>query len=186
MKRYRAILACVGLSMLSGILGGSRAAADWSAEANARIEQIRRQDVRVEVLDSQGKPVQDAQIAVRQVRKAFPFGAAIGRAILNNARFQEFFKDHFNCAVFENETKWYANERAPGQERYADADAMFAWCQANGIPVRGHCVFWEPEKWQPRWLQPLTGDELRQAVERRLDSVVSHIRGKVIRWAVNN
>ena len=105
-----------------------------------------------------GKAGPDAQIAVRQIRKAFPFGAAIGRAFLNNARFQEFFKDHFNYAVFENETKWYANERAQGQERYADADAMFAWCQANGIPVRGHCVFWEPEKWQPRWLQPLTGD----------------------------
>ncbi|HPC93769.1 MAG TPA: endo-1,4-beta-xylanase [Sedimentisphaerales bacterium] len=186
MKRYRSVLACAGLLAFAGAMSGSPAAADWKAQADARIERIRRQDVRVQITDGQGTPVQDAQIAVRQVRKAFPFGAAMGRAILGNTRLQEFFKEHFNYAVFENETKWYANERAQGRENYADADALFAWCQANGIPVRGHCIFWEPEKWQPRWVRPLTGDELRQAVERRIESVVTHFRGKFVSWDVDN
>jgi endo-1,4-beta-xylanase len=185
MKRYRSILACVSVSMIVGTLGTSRAA-DWKAQANARIEQIRQRDVHVQVVNSLGEAVPGARIEVRQVRKAFPFGGAVGRASLGNAKFQEFFKDHFNYAVFENETKWYANERTPGRENYADADAMFAWCQANGIPVRGHCVFWEPEKWQMKWVQPLTGDALRQAVERRLESVVPHFRGKLVSWDVDN
>jgi endo-1,4-beta-xylanase len=186
MKRYRSIPAFVSILIVIGTMGTPRAAADWKADANARIEQIRRREVRVQVVNSQGQAVPDARIEVRQIRRAFPFGAAMGRAILGNAKFQEFFKDHFNYAVFENETKWYANERMPGRENYADADALSAWCQANGIPVRGHCVFWEPEKWQTGWARPLTGEALRQAVERRLESVVTHFRGKFVSWDVDN
>ncbi len=162
------------------------AAADWRSEANARIEQLRQRDVQVRIVNSEGDAVPDVRVQVRQVGKAFPFGAAMGGTILRNSQFQEFFKDHFNWAVFENESKWYSNERRAGQDDYAVADAMFAWCQANGIPVRGHCVFWEPEKWQMRWVRPLSGDELRQAVERRLESAVSHFRGKFVSWDVNN
>ncbi len=185
MKRYRSMSTLLSVLTIVGAMSVPCVAA-WKAEADARIEQIRQRDVQLRVVDDQDEPVVGAGIEVRQVRKAFPFGGAMGRAIVGNAQFQEFFKDHFNYAVFENETKWYANERRPGQPNYATADAMFAWCQANGIPVRGHCVFWEPEKWQMRWVQPLTGDELRQAVERRLESVVTHFRGKFVSWDVNN
>lgn len=186
MTRYRSIPTFVSLSLIVATMNISNAAADWKAQADARIEQIRKQDVRLQVVNAQGEPVPGVRIEARQVRKAFPFGAAISRAILGNPRLQEFFKDHFNWAVFENESKWYANERSPGRADYATADAMFAWCQANGIPVRGHCVFWEPEKWQTKWVQPLTGDALREAVERRLESVVPHFRGKFVHWDVNN
>jgi endo-1,4-beta-xylanase len=186
MKRYRSILASAGVSMMVAVTLVPCAAADWKADANARIERIRQRDVRVRVVNGQNEPVPGVRVEVRQVRRTFPFGAAMGRAILGNPQFQEFFKDHFNYAVFENETKWYANERRPGQPDYAGPDAMLTWCQANGIPVRGHCVFWEPEKWQMRWVQPLTGDELRQTVERRLESVVTHFRGKFVSWDVDN
>jgi len=186
MTRYRSIPTFVSLSLIVATMNVSNAAADWKTQADARIEQIRKQDVRLQVVNARGEPVPGVRIEARQVRKAFPFGAAIGRAILGNPRLQEFFKDHFNWAVFENESKWYANERSPGRADYTTVDAMFAWCQANGIPVRGHCVFWEPEKWQTKWVQPLTGDALREAVERRLESVVPHFRGKFVHWDVNN
>lgn len=186
MNLFQSIPTLLGLMTVIGALGVPSASAGWKAEADARIKQIRQRDVQLRVVDSQDKPVAGARIEVRQTRKAFPFGGAMGRSILGNERFQEFFKAHFNYAVFENETKWYANERRPGQPDYAGPDAMLAWCQANGIPVRGHCIFWEPEKWQMRWVQPLTGDELRQAVERRLESVVTHFRGKFVSWDVDN
>ncbi len=186
MKPYRSIPTLLNLLVIVGTVDVPYAAADWKTEANARIRQIRQRDVQLRVVNSQGEPVPDVRIEVRQVRKAFPFGGAIGRGILGNTQFQEFFKDRFNYAVFENETKWYANERRPGQPDYAGPDAMFAWCQANGIPVRGHCIFWEPEKWQMRWVQPLTGDDLRKAVERRLESVVTHFLGKFVSWDVDN
>jgi len=164
----------------------SEGAANWKNEANARISGLRQRQVRVRVVDIQGKPAVDVSVAIRQVRQAFPFGAAISRAVLRNEQYADFFKAHFNWAVFENESKWYSNERFPGRDDYRDADAMLAWCQANNIPVRGHCIFWEPGKWQPRWLRNLSGDDLRKAVEHRLESAVTHFRGRFVHWDVDN
>jgi GH35 family endo-1,4-beta-xylanase len=158
----------------------------WKDEANARIPRLRQQEVRVRAVDPKGEPAAGVSIDVRQVRQAFPFGSAMGRTLLRNERYAEFFKTHFNWAVFENESKWYANGRSQSREDYRDADAMLTWCEANQIPVRGHCIFWEPKKWQPRWLRDLSGDALRQAVEHRLTSAVTHFRGRFVHWDVNN
>jgi len=158
----------------------------WRAEADARIREIRRRPVQVRVVDDEGKPLAGVAVEVRQTRKAFPFGAAISPTLLRNAQYGEFFKSHFNWAVFGNESKWYSNERARGSEDYAAADAMFQWCNDNGIPVRGHCIFWEPERWQPRWLLSLDAAQLKAAVERRMVSAVNHFRGKFVHWDVDN
>jgi len=96
-------------------------------------------------------------------------------------------REHFDWAVFGNESKWYANEpRARGQVTYETADALLDWCEANGLTVRGHTLFWEPEKWQPRWVQALQGDELRSAVEARLEGAVTHFDGRFVHWDVLN
>lgn len=158
----------------------------WRAEADARIREIRQRPVQIRVVDEQGKPAAGVAIEVRQTRKAFPFGSAMSGALLRNAQYRDFFKSHFNWAVFENESKWYRNGRGPGQEDYATADAMAQWCRENGIPVRGHCIFWEPEKWQPKWVLQLDAEQLKAAVEYRMDSAVKHFRGTFLHWDVNN
>jgi len=158
----------------------------WRAEADARIKEIRQRPVQIRVVDSQGKPQVGAAVEVHQTRKAFPFGAAVGPALMRNAQYRDFFKSNFNWAVFENESKWYYNGRGPGREDYAAADAMVQWCRENSIAIRGHCIFWEPEKWQPRWLRQLDGDPLKAAVEYRMDSAVNHFRGAFVHWDVDN
>jgi GH35 family endo-1,4-beta-xylanase len=164
----------------------SEATADWKDEANARIVRLHQREVQVRVVDEQGDPAAGISVGIRQARQAFPFGAAMSRALLRNEQYAEFFKTHFNWAVFGNESKWYSNERFQGREDYRDADAMLAWCEANSIPVRGHCIFWEPERWQPRWVKNLSGDQLRQAVEHRLTSAVTHFRGRFVHWDMDN
>jgi GH35 family endo-1,4-beta-xylanase len=158
----------------------------WKDEADKRIAQIRQRDVRVRVVDEQGKSVSGLSVHIRQTRQTFPFGAAVGPSLLRDQRYADFFKTHFNWAVFGNESKWYSNERVQNQEDYRVADAMLTWCENNKVPVRGHCIFWEPEKWQPRWLRNLSGDPLRQAVEKRLTNAVTHFRGRFVHWDVNN
>ena len=160
--------------------------ASWRAEADARIREIRQRPAEIRVVDNQGKPLAGVAVEVRQTRKAFPFGAAVSSALVRNAQYREFFKSHFDWAVFENESKWYYNGRGPGREGYAAADAMVQWCRENSIPIRGHCIFWEPQKWQPRWLTQLDGDPLKAAVEYRMDSAVNHFRGAFVHWDVDN
>ncbi|MBN1506361.1 MAG: endo-1,4-beta-xylanase [Sedimentisphaerales bacterium] len=187
MREYRwvSIVAAVALSslFLSPLWAQEPS---WKTEANARIREIRQRPVQVRVVDAQGEPLTNVAVEVRQTRKAFPFGAAVSPTLLRNAQYGEFFKSHFNWAVFNNESKWYGNERVQGKEDYTAADAMFQWCHDNGIPVRGHCIFWEPEKWQPRWLLSLDAAQVKTAVERRMDSAVNHFRGKFVHWDVDN
>lgn len=157
----------------------------WKHDADARISRYRQRDVQLRLVDAAGRPLPNVPLTIQQTSHAFPFGSAISRAFLNNPTWQQQFKAHFNYAVFENETKWYSNEGAPGRITYRDADALLAWCDANHIPVRGHNVFWEVAKWQQPWLAQLTGDDLRAAMERRLD-VVSHFQSRFTAWDVDN
>jgi GH35 family endo-1,4-beta-xylanase len=184
MKRWYGCIAVILVA--AGATFASAANGSWKNEANERIERLRQRDVRVRVVDEQKKPVVGVGGVIRPTPHAFPFGAAVGPTLLRDARYADFFKAHFNWAVFGNESKWYSNERVQNQEDYRVADDMLAWCETNKIPVRGHCVFWEPEKWQPRWLRNLSGDPLRQAVEKRLTSAVTHFRGRFVHWDVNN
>jgi GH35 family endo-1,4-beta-xylanase len=158
----------------------------WEVEANKRIQEIRQRDFQIRTIDSDGNPIRGVKVEAVQTGRSFPFGSAINRAILSNEKYQEFFKKHFNWAVLENASKWYSNERKPGRPDYSAADAMYKWCENNNIPVRGHCVFWEPEKWQLDWVKNLEEDELRSVVKRRLVDAITHFKGKFVHWDVNN
>jgi GH35 family endo-1,4-beta-xylanase len=159
---------------------------NWKIEADERIEGLRKQNAQITVSDENQNPLPDVDIRVRQIKKAFPFGAAMGGSLLREPSMQQYFQEHFNWAVFGNESKWYDNEKAPEQITYDDADALYEWCNSRQIPVRGHCIFWEPEKWQMDWVKGLDTASLKKAVERRIDNVVSHFIGKFRHWDVNN
>ncbi|WP_265445301.1 endo-1,4-beta-xylanase [Acetivibrio straminisolvens] len=160
--------------------------ATWKEEANARIEQIRKRDAKIKIVDSNNKPVSGVSLDVRQVKHDFGFGSAITMNAMHDSRYTEFFKNNYEWAVFENEAKWYSNESSQGNVSYYNADRLYEWCAENDIKVRGHCIFWEPDQWQPSWLNGLTADALKKAIDARLESVVPHFRGKFLHWDVNN
>lgn len=92
---------------------GHEPGAPWRAEAEARIEKIRKADLRVEVTDAQGRPVAGAKVEVRMKRHAFGFGTAIrsdwivGGDTPDHERYREALKKYFNKAVFEDDIKWH-------------------------------------------------------------------------------
>ncbi|GJR07833.1 carbohydrate-binding, CenC-like protein [Tanacetum coccineum] len=45
--------------------------------------------------------------------------------------------------TFENEMKWYTNERIQNQEDYSAVDALLEFTKLNEVQVRGHNVFWD-------------------------------------------
>ncbi|MDQ2085817.1 endo-1,4-beta-xylanase [Herbivorax sp. ANBcel31] len=159
---------------------------NWRDITDQRIEEIRKRDAVIQVVDSNGSPVSGANIEVEQTRNHFPFGSAIARHAMHDERYKEFFLENYEWAVFENESKWYHNEPSEGNVTYADADYMYEWCEENDILVRGHCVFWEVEEYVPQWVTQLSDSELMEAIDRRLESVVPRYAGKFVDWDVNN
>lgn len=162
-------------------------ASDWKTEANERIEQIRKSDFTITALSPYGDhpPLSDVTVDIDQTKHAFPFGSAINTNI-SRPQYAQFFKDHFNWAVCENEAKWYSNEPSQGYVTYTNADNIYNFCKANNITMRGHCIFWEAEGMIQSWVKALDNTNLQIALQNRLNSAVNHFKGKYVHWDVNN
>ena len=167
----------------------STAFADWKADANASIEQIRKRDWTLQVQNANGQPVVGATVEVRQRRHEFAFGSAMNLTLRAEPHYAEFFAQNFEWAVFENQTKWPDNEPVQGRVTYEKSDNFVAFCRKRGIMMRGHCVFMEStggSYQQPVWLDALDTNQLRSAVDARLDSVVPRYAGVFQNWDVVN
>lgn len=158
---------------------------DWKTQANARIEQIRKRDVRLQIVDSTGKVVSGTGIQVRQTRNRFAFGSAINHNI-SNPQYAAFFRTNFQWAVMENESKWYSNEPSQGNVTYTTANAITNYCFTNGITMRGHTLFWAVDRFVQPWVTNLSNLALTNAISNRLNSAVNHFKGTFVHWDVNN
>ena len=158
---------------------------DWKSAANARIEQMRKRDVRLQIVDASGKPVPATSVQVNQTRHTFGFGSAINFHITNST-YAAFFRTNFEWAVIEDETKWYINEPTRSNVTYTVADGIAEYCRTNGITMRGHCIFWAPDGWVQPWLKDLPIDEARAHLSNRVEGVVGRYKGTFKHWDVNN
>ncbi len=162
---------------------------NWRDVVRTRTEQNRKRQASILVLSSAGNPVPGAGVHLRQIGHHFAFGSAINPNVLSPDRvnrYAKFFRDHFEWAVLENESKWYRNEPVQGLVNYQDADRIYDWCHANGITMRGHCLYWSVDQFVQDWLKALNTTQLRAAVESRMNSAVPHFKGKFVHWDINN
>jgi GH35 family endo-1,4-beta-xylanase len=158
---------------------------DWKAQANARIEQIRKRDVHLLIVDPNGDPVPGVSVNVRQTRSRFAFGSAINGNI-SNPNYAAFFKTNFEWAVMENESKWYANEPSRSNVTYTAANNITNFCRINGIILRGHTIFWAVDRFVQQWVTNLSNADLLVHLTNRLNSAVNHFKGTFVHWDVNN
>jgi GH35 family endo-1,4-beta-xylanase len=158
---------------------------DWKSQANARIEQIRKRDVQLRIVDSTGNPVPGTSIAIQQTRHRFAFGSAINGNI-SNPNYAAFFRTNFEWAVMENESKWYANEPSRNNVTYTAADSITNFCSTHNITMRGHCLFWAVDNTVQQWVKNLSDADLRVHLTNRLESAVNHFKNTFVHWDVNN
>ncbi|PSJ38479.1 endo-1,4-beta-xylanase [Allosphingosinicella deserti] len=58
------------------------------------------------------------------------------------------------CAVLvpENELKWAWTRPSAREYDFRQFDAIVDYATSKGFALRGHTLFWAPEKWFPKWL----------------------------------
>ena len=134
-----------------------------------------------------------ATVRVIQQAHEFWFGTAISSGIFRDdrdpevrAKYLSVLKENFNSAVHENALKWYAVGKNPDRTSYATADRILEWCDANGIPMRGHCIFWAKERYTPNWVKELDDEALRETVRRHAREVTARYRGRIGEYDVIN
>jgi endo-1,4-beta-xylanase len=139
------------------------------------------------------KTAPGAQVSVEQIRHEFWFGATLpgsiftGRASAEDiAKFKDIFTTYFNAGVIESAFKWHDMERERGHVNYAIVDSMLAWADQQGIPLRGHCIFWGVPQFVQNWVKELPDAELRLAIEQRARSIGARYRGRFAEYDLNN
>lgn len=179
---------------------GIEANASWRAEADKRIDQYRKADLTINVLDQNGKPVNGAKVHIQQQRHAFPFGTALNVRYLNSGdaqvpAYSKALLERFNAVVFENGLKWW---NTTGHTDDANVAKGIAFVKENNLFMRGHVLVWPSARHVPADVRKMIeqikqspNDEtlkqnLRKAVEHRITWMTKEMAGKVNDWDVVN
>ena len=96
---------------------GRSLSASWRAEADARIEETRKRDLSVRILDNRGLPASGVPVRLRMKRHHFGFGSAVavwmmlgggadGNMYRNKLEDLTGEGQRFSIAVLENALKW--------------------------------------------------------------------------------
>jgi len=181
------------LPKVGGRYVGFAADAPWRAAAAARIEQLRKGDFPIRVVDASGKPVADAKVSVRMIRHAFPWATAVNakqiasKGIEADERYRKIVETYFNKGVLANDMKWgrIINQKPGAKQDIADA---LAWFKAREMPVRGTILVWPSWQYTPPFLRLLEKDPaaLRNTVANHITSMTTNYKGEFADWDVIN
>lgn len=202
MKRTLLLFLCAAAtSYAQPTYGGRDPAAAWRAAAAARIEQLRKGDFTVRVVDAAGRPIAGAQVGIAQQRHAFPFGSALqmARLVQDNAAnrlYRQKTAALFNAASTENDLKWgpWIGEWGPGFTK-TQTLAGLTWLRDRGFGLRGHVFVWP--SWStsnpgnlPTSLTALRGtprqNEVPQLVLDHIAEQAAATRELINEWDVQN
>ncbi|XP_035665879.1 endo-1,4-beta-xylanase 1-like [Branchiostoma floridae] len=121
----------------------------WRAEADARIEQIRKRDVILRVNTDSPESI---EVEVAQTKSHFAFGSAVNATALETSgHYRDFFFNNFEWAVIENGLKWQQTDPYPFVF-HSWPDTAIKMLESQGVPIRGHCIFWAKPEHVPKWL----------------------------------
>lgn len=172
---------------------GMLADAAWRAEADARIEQHRKGDLKVVVTDPRGAPIENAGVSVQMQNHLYGFGTFMSELVLKRTRAAQTYTKEvlslFNCATtpfYMGDGNWGWYRSAQNRENY---EKLAGWLQDNKLPTKGHVLIWPAWKWMPPFFKELEEDPagLKAAIELHLDTVVPVGAAKgLVQWDVVN
>jgi endo-1,4-beta-xylanase len=111
-------------------------------------------------------------------------GTAVQAGFLSNPQYNSVVAREFNYLTAEYQMKWNVIEPGRGTRDFGPGDAIVGFAASQGMRVKGHTLIWHGA--MPSWLNALSADELRGAVEQHIRTVMDHYRGRVHAWDVVN
>lgn len=170
--------------------------------ASERIEQYRKDDVIVLVVDAAGIPIANAVVHMDMLKHDFLFGAnlfildslpAIQPAgsppikqdyppALRQA-YGDAFAQLLNYATLP--FYWNSYELFQGQEIQESLTNMALWASDHGITTKGHPLIW-PSSVAPIWAAQFSPEQLDEITHERVTRIIENFRGLIDYWDVVN
>ncbi len=161
-----------------------------NAHIERNIEQYRKGDVAITVVDAAGQPVSGAKISVQQTGHEFLFGCnafVLGQLQPAEAgqRYEAAFTKLFNFATVP--FYWEGTEPEQNELRYMEKgsrdiwrrpppERFLPWAAKNNITLKGHPLLWHA--YNPKWL-PKDADALRALYQKRFKEITSRFGDKL-------
>jgi len=163
------------------------------------IEQHRKGDAVIQVVDSAGKPIPDATLVIQQQSHEFLFGCnlfVLGQLATSelNARYEAGFTNLFNFATVP--FYWGDLEPEQGKPRFAEGspyvwrrpppDRLVKWCLANGITPKGHALMYVKNMFMPAWTARKDAEALRVQSAKHMAEIAGRYGRDIPIWDVVN
>ena len=161
---------------------------NWEAAADARIEQHRKRNVNLNLVNTAGVAQKNITVDIAQVGHHFAFGSTLNAAVVdeNIPEYAAFFADNFEWGTIEWQSQWKAIEWSRGDRLYGIADASVDFAEKNGINLRGHALAWPDSRFRPEWLDSLEAPEIGSELQRRIFDVTTRYKSRLAHWDVCN
>ncbi len=156
---------------------GSGANAPWRAEAAARIDRLRRGTFTVRVVDGSGKPVPNASVRIKQVRRSFTFGSytAFGDGLFDGAVDGRNYRAVYD-RLFDRATvplywaDWGWVTRKEPFLRIAE------WAAQREVDIRGHVLIYPGWQFMPSSTKGLSAKNLQKACLNQIREVAASMK----------
>lgn len=160
------------------------------------IEANRKGFARLQIVDAEGRPVENAHIRARQTAHEFKYGANL--FMLDefseeeqNKKYRVYFADAFNFATLP--FYWDTLEPVQGKPRLAKdspksyrrpaPDLCLEFCEANGIMPKAHCLNYPA--FSPAWAHGSIAHE-KACLDTRFRVLAEHYARRIRDWEVTN
>lgn len=149
------------------------------------IRNWRQRDVTVRVVDTEGGPVENADVEIVQTQHDFLFGCNLfafrrWKGDRENAEYERWFRRCFNFATLP--AYWSSVEPRRGQTRFEELDRMIEWAEKAHVRVRVHPLLWSETA--PRWLKGMKREEVAAAAQAHVERMLERYGEKVSVWDV--
>lgn len=190
----------VPTSFDNGSYGGSASDADWRDPAAERIDELRKSDLDIRVVDENGEGIEGVEIKLEMEEHLFGFGSAFVTCRFpgNNcydATYVEKVSNldgqghGFNVGVTENAVKWDGWEEEWLGSPTQTVNAI-KYLHDSGVTMRGHTLIWPGFNNLPEDIQQNQNDleYLRQRIEERIQTMINHpvLKDIIREWDVLN
>lgn len=172
--------------------------AEWREQAHEYIEEIRKVDFDVNVVNPGGEPVEGAAVEVEMQEHDFDFGGEFALSQIAGQwnsevaeTYRQTFLENFNKAALTNSLKaspWSGEElevHDPEIVNPENAKRAIRWLLDHDIPNRGHTLVWEEYDWMN--IDPsLSNERINELVKQRIRTRASEFRGDLPEWDLHN
>ena len=172
------------------------------AAAKQSIEKIRKRDVELRLVGTDGKPLADMPVEIVQTRSSFPWGDQLwgldrlyrfGQADTDKGKYMK--RMHAGLLNAANALCYWTerdkndgpkSEDIQGDPQYDGFAYCVDWINSEQMIAKGHPLFWSIQKCVPEWVKRYDYDTQMKFAEVRVRNLVARFRGKVKIWdAVN-